>query len=108
MKTKSLAVVAAIVLVAVAIAQQSDVLIKIQRQQRAAIARALANDPPLLLADEPTGSLDSHAGQHVIELLHTAAREHGKAVLVVSHDVRVRSLADRVLEMEDGLLRESQ
>ena len=76
-------------------------------KQRAAIARALANDPPLLLADEPTGSLDSRAGQHVIELLHATAREHGKAVLVVSHDARVRAYADRVLEMEDGLLHTS-
>jgi len=76
-------------------------------KQRAAIARALANDPPLLLADEPTGSLDSGAGQHVTELLHAAAHRQGKAVLVVSHDARIRSYADRVLEMEDGILQES-
>ncbi len=73
-------------------------------KQRAAIARAFANNPPLLLADEPTGSLDSRAGQHVIELLHVAAHEQGNAVLVVSHDARIRGYADRVLEMEDGLL----
>jgi len=73
-------------------------------RQRAAVARALANDPPLLFADEPTGNLDSRGGQQVIELLHAAAREHEKAVLVVSHDARLRGYADRVLDMEDGLL----
>jgi len=74
-------------------------------KQRVAIARAFANDPPLLLADEPTGSLDSHAGQQVIELLRAAAADHGKAVLVVSHDPRIRRHADRILQMEDGQLR---
>ena len=74
-------------------------------KQRVAIARAFVNDPPLILADEPTGSLDSRAGQVAIELLHRAARERGKAVLVVSHDPRIRPFADRVLAMEDGVLR---
>ena len=73
-------------------------------KQRVAIARALANDPPLLLADEPTGSLDSRAGLQVIALLHAAARKRGKAVLVVSHDPRIRPYADRVFTMEDGVL----
>jgi putative ABC transport system ATP-binding protein len=77
-------------------------------KQRVAIARALANHPPLLLADEPTGSLDSRAGLQVIELLHAAARERGKAVLVVSHDLRIRSYADRVFTMEDGVLLPSE
>lgn len=75
-------------------------------KQRVAIARALANDPRLLLADEPTGSLDSRAGQEVIELLHEVARDRGKAVLVVSHDSRIRSYADSIFEMEDGVLRQ--
>ena len=74
-------------------------------QQRVAIARAYANNPVLILADEPTGSLDSHSGQLVIGILHTAARERGKAVLVVSHDLRLRPYADHVLVMEDGILR---
>ena len=64
-------------------------------------SRALANDPVLLLADEPTGSLDSQAGQQVIELLHAAARE-GKAVLVVSHDARLSEYADTIVRMQDG------
>lgn len=70
-------------------------------QQRAAIARALANDPPVLLADEPTGSLDSRAGQRIIELLHAAAAQ-GVAVLVVTHDGRLERHADTVVRMEDG------
>lgn len=75
-------------------------------KQRVAIARAFANDPPLLLADEPTGSLDSRAGQHVIEILQAAARVHGRAVLIVSHDHRIQRYADHVLEMEDGRLQQ--
>lgn len=75
-------------------------------KQRVAIARALANDPRLLLADEPTGSLDSHAGQEVIELLHAVARDRGTAVLVVSHDPRIRPYADSIFEIEDGVLRQ--
>ncbi|MBK8057499.1 MAG: ABC transporter ATP-binding protein [Gemmatimonadetes bacterium] len=70
-------------------------------QQRVALARALANDPVLLLADEPTGSLDSQAGQQIIELLHAAARE-GKAVLVLSHDARLGEYADTIVRMQDG------
>ena len=71
-------------------------------KQRLAIARAFANDPPLILADEPTGSLDSRAGRQVIELLRSAAREQGKAVLVVSHDQRIGRYANQILQMEDG------
>ena len=70
-------------------------------QQRAAIARALANEPPVLLADEPTGSLDSQAGQRVIGLLHKVARG-GVAVLVVTHDARLERHADAIVRMEDG------
>jgi putative ABC transport system ATP-binding protein len=76
-------------------------------KQRVAIARAFANDPSIILADEPTGSLDSHAGQRVIELLRAAAHEHGKAVLVVSHDPRVRRYADGIFQMEDGRIRDA-
>lgn len=77
-------------------------------KQRAAIARAFANDPPLVLADEPTGSLDSHAGHTAIELLHRAARHHDKAVVVVSHDPRIIPFADRTLAIEDGVLRHAE
>jgi putative ABC transport system ATP-binding protein len=73
-------------------------------KQRVALARAFALDPPILLADEPTGSLDSQAGQGVIRILHTAAKERNKAVLVVSHDKRIVEEADRVMGMEDGRL----
>jgi len=76
-------------------------------KQRVAIARALANDPPLLLADEPTGSLDARSGHEVIQLLHQAAHHDGRAVLVVSHDERLRPFADRLLSLEDGVLRDS-
>ncbi len=75
-------------------------------KQRVAIARALANDPPLILADEPTGSLDSRSGQRVIEALRDAAHLHDRAVLIVSHDPRIRGYADRIYEMEDGRLRQ--
>ena len=74
-------------------------------QQRVAIARALANDPPILLADEPTANLDSKAGHNVMELLGKVAREMGKTVVTVSHDLRIRYLVDRVLWLEDGHLR---
>jgi len=72
-------------------------------QQRVAIARALANSPPVLLADEPTGSLDSRAGERIIELLHATATS-GTAVFVVSHDARLVPFADKVIRIEDGRL----
>ena len=74
-------------------------------QQRVAIARALANDPPVLLADEPTANLDSKTGHVVMEMLGKVAREMGKTVVTVSHDMRIRYLVDRVLWLEDGRLR---
>lgn len=71
-------------------------------KQRVAIARALANDPAILLADEPTGSLDSAAGEAAIALLCDAARNDGRAVVIVSHDTRIVAHADRVVRMSDG------
>lgn len=73
-------------------------------RQRIAVARALACDPPILLADEPTGSLDPEARERVIVLLGEAAHERGHALLLVSHDARLVAHADRVIRMEDGRL----
>ena len=71
-------------------------------QQRIAIAVALANNPPLLLADEPTGELDTKTGQEVLDLFRRLNREFGKTILVVTHDARVAHIAHRVLEIRDG------
>lgn len=75
------------------------------QRQRVAIARALAGDPQVLLADEPTAALDAEQGRLVMGLLRRRAKERGTAVLVVTHDPRVRDFSDRVIEMEDGKLR---
>lgn len=72
--------------------------------QRVAIARALSPRPPLLLADEPTGNLDSKSGAEVLSLLRGTARENGAAVLMVTHDPRAAAVTDRVLELKDGRL----
>jgi putative ABC transport system ATP-binding protein len=71
-------------------------------KQRVAIARALANQPSLILADEPTGSLDSAAGESAIARLTDTARAEGKGVVIVSHDTRIAHHADRTLRMADG------
>ena len=75
-------------------------------KQRVAIARALINEPKLIIADEPTGNLDSKSGQDVVMILHDVARDQGRAVLIVTHDQRVEDVADRVLWLEDGALRD--
>ncbi len=74
------------------------------QQQRVAVARALANEPSLILADEPTAALDSGRGRQVMELFRKVAHERGAGVLVVTHDHRSLDLFDRILEMEDGRL----
>ncbi|HEV8311901.1 MAG TPA: ABC transporter ATP-binding protein [Burkholderiaceae bacterium] len=71
------------------------------QQQRAAIARSLANDPPLIVADEPTGNLDSHTADAVLALLAALARQ-GKTVLMVTHERDVSAIADRVVTLSDG------
>jgi putative ABC transport system ATP-binding protein len=71
-------------------------------KQRVAIARALANDPALILADEPTGSLDARAGEDVIALLHAEAVKHGRAVVVASHDPRIGPYAEQIVRMDYG------
>lgn len=73
-------------------------------QQRVAIARALVAAPPLLLADEPTGSLDSVTGKQVMLLLDSLCREHGHTLVVVTHDANIAAMADRRLHMIDGRL----
>ena len=75
------------------------------QKQRVAIARALAANPRLLLADEPTAALDSRTGREVVELLRRLARDQSCAVLMVTHDPRIVDVADRLLEMEDGRLK---
>lgn len=73
-------------------------------KQRVAIARALARDPGIILADEPTGSLDSVTGAKVLSLLLDAASTHGKTLIVITHDERVTERMDRVLRIEGGSL----
>jgi putative ABC transport system ATP-binding protein len=73
-------------------------------QQRVTVARALANQPSLILADEPTAALDSRRGRQVMELFRDVAHEHGTGVIVVTHDHRALDVFDTVYEMEDGVL----
>jgi putative ABC transport system ATP-binding protein len=73
-------------------------------RQRVAIARALANEPRLLLADEPTGALDSETGAQILDLLHRLRDEHGTTILLVTNDDGVAAQADRVLRIRDGEL----
>jgi len=74
-------------------------------QQRVAVARALANKPSLILADEPTAALDSKLGQQVMELFAQIAHERRAGVLVVTHDHRTLDVFDRILDVEDGMIR---
>ncbi len=75
-------------------------------RQRVAVARAIANRPALILADEPTANLDSRRGAETMRLLRRLAKEEGATVLIVSHDERLREIADRVLWLEDGQFKE--
>jgi len=75
------------------------------QQQRVAVARALANQPSVILADEPTAALDSHRGRQVMELFQQVAHQHGAGVIVVTHDNRALDVFDTLYEMEDGLIR---
>ena len=77
-------------------------------KQRVAIARAVANGPALILADEPTANLDSHHGAETMRLLRELAKEEGTTVVIVSHDQRLREVADRVLWLEDGRFKSLQ
>jgi putative ABC transport system ATP-binding protein len=74
------------------------------QQQRVAIARALITRPTVLFADEPTGNLDSRTGGEILELLHDSVDSYGQTIVMVTHDARVATVADRVLFLADGLI----
>lgn len=76
-------------------------------KQRVAIARALCNDPPLILADEPTGNLDHESSKTISQLLLSCVKEGDKSLLIVTHDQELASLCDRTLILRDGVLMES-
>jgi putative ABC transport system ATP-binding protein len=71
-------------------------------KQRIAVARAIANKAELILADEPTASLDAENGSIIIDLLHSYAKKNNKCVIVVSHDLRLKEYADRIIYLDDG------
>jgi putative ABC transport system ATP-binding protein len=73
-------------------------------RQRVSIARALAGDPPLILADEPTANLDAKNGEQVMKMLHAVTRSEGRTVIIVTHDHRVMPYIDRSVRIEDGRL----
>jgi lipoprotein-releasing system ATP-binding protein len=74
------------------------------QRQRVAVARALANDPPVILADEPTGSLDSASSEQVFNTLRHLVDDHGKTVIAVTHDLDMAARMDRRLHLVDGML----
>nr|WP_234996810.1 ABC transporter ATP-binding protein [Planktothrix sp. PCC 11201] len=75
------------------------------QKQRVAVARALAGEPPLIMADEPTAALDSTSGRAVIDLLKTLAKQENTTVLMVTHDPRIMDVADSILTLEDGKIK---
>ena len=74
------------------------------QQQRVSIARALANHPKLILADEPTGNLDSQTGKMIFDLLHGLARSENTTIVVVTHDLSIAGKTDKTFRLEDGKL----
>jgi putative ABC transport system ATP-binding protein len=72
------------------------------QKQRVAIARALAGGPPIILADEPTANLDSQVGAQVLEMFRDLAKREDRALLIVTHDPKVRAITDRILQIQDG------
>lgn len=78
------------------------------QQQRVAIARALANKPVIILADEPTGNLDSKSSREVIELLKISSKKYNQTLIVITHDIRIAKQADRVITIEDGSIKDDK
>ena len=76
-------------------------------RQRVAVARSLANDPEIILADEPTGNLDTESGQSILELLKNLSTKDGKTVILVTHDPEAAEIADRVIRLRDGCVASS-
>ncbi len=74
------------------------------QRQRVSIARALVGQPKIVLADEPTASLDKQSGQEAVTILKRLAKESGASILLVTHDYRILNIADRVVELEDGVI----
>jgi putative ABC transport system ATP-binding protein len=77
-------------------------------QQRVAIARALVKDPPLILADEPTGNLDSHSGEEIISILTTLHAEQGITLVMVTHDTNIAHRCQRIIHLKDGQIVEEE
>ncbi|MGZ8184927.1 MAG: ATP-binding cassette domain-containing protein [Methylobacter sp.] len=75
------------------------------QRQRVSIARALVGNPKIILADEPTASLDKQSGQEAVSILKTLARDSGTTILLVTHDYRILDIADRIVELEDGVIK---
>ncbi|WP_107670809.1 DevA family ABC transporter ATP-binding protein [Cyanothece sp. BG0011] len=78
------------------------------QKQRVAIARALVSRPKMVLADEPTASLDSKSGHDVVNIMQKLAKEQGCTILIVTHDNRILDVADRIVELEDGHLKQTE
>ena len=76
------------------------------QKQRVAIARAMANNPAIILADEPTGALDSKTGRQVMDLFHTLHEKEKRTIIVITHNMDLAQEASRIYEMDDGHLRE--
>ena len=75
-------------------------------QQRVAIARAIATNPKILLCDEPTGALDYHTGKQILKILQDMARKEGKTVIIVTHNAAIAPIANRVIQMHDGKIKQ--
>jgi len=78
------------------------------QRQRVSVARCIAGTPPIVLADEPTASLDAQTGQLVMELLHQLAKKRGHTVVTVTHDNRIYHFADRIVHIEDGMILDTE